>query len=188
MLAGDRNALEFLYRQYVQLLYDYGLKISKDPALTEDAIQNLFIDIWEKRDKLNQTTNVRAYLLLSMRRRLIRSLSKQQKNTPFDNQEQHFFLEADPESDWISRESTDERMIRLQTALQQLNAQQKEILFLKYHRGLKSQEIAEILEIRDQSVRNALYRTLQKLKELMISWVFLSTINGVGYSIIKGLM
>lgn len=187
MLRGDSKALEALYRQNVQLLFDYGMKITRDAMITEDGIQSLFTDIWEKRERLNTTMHVKAYLMLSLRRRLIRKLSNHQKKLSIDESTYQFSPEVDPESEWIDKESSDARLNQLNKALDQLNAQQKEILFLKYHRGLKSQEIAEILGIKDQSVRNALHRTIEKLKHLMISLLFVSTIASVWYSIIKGM-
>ena len=42
---GNRKALDFIFEKYIRLLYAYGNKISKDYALIEDCIQDLFVEL-----------------------------------------------------------------------------------------------------------------------------------------------
>ncbi len=53
LLKGDRRALGEIYTRYFDKLYNYGSKISHDAAITEDAIQDLFIELWNRRQNLN---------------------------------------------------------------------------------------------------------------------------------------
>ena len=92
MLKGDKKSLEAIYIDHVDALYDYGRKFSMDHSLVEDCIQNLFIYIWEKRDTLSQTTYIRSYLMLSLRRRIIREI-KNDKTKDLSNSVVHFFEE-----------------------------------------------------------------------------------------------
>lgn len=185
MLSGEVAALEQIYRLYVDLLFDYGNKISRDADLTEDCIQNLFIDLWDKRGRLGMTDNIKAYLFLSLRRRIYRQLDKNKRSTELHNEENDFVLTLTPESQLIQEEDSLATLNSLQQALEQLNEQQREIIYLKYQRNLKSQEIAEILGIKDQSVRNALHRSITKLKKLMIPVFLLSTIGRWLYLLIE---
>lgn len=49
---GDEGAFRQLYEQYADLLYGYGMKIAGDDDLVTDAIQTLFVYIFEKRENL----------------------------------------------------------------------------------------------------------------------------------------
>ena len=51
-IQGDDNCLEKLYRRYFDALYNYGKKWLNNNTLTEDCIQDLFVELWEKREVL----------------------------------------------------------------------------------------------------------------------------------------
>ena len=71
---GDRNALNEIYHQNIDVLYSYGAKITSDNGLVEDSIQEVFITVWEKRHKLKETTSIKFYLFKSLKRRIFRNL------------------------------------------------------------------------------------------------------------------
>lgn len=172
MLAGKKEALETIFRIQVQPLFDYGRKFTDDVALVEDCIQNLFTDIWVKRANLKVTDHIRPYLMLSLRRRILRERKNQQKTELMDREP--FFLEVSPdsESELIESEKKKENTQLLQNALNSLSSRQREIIYLKFDQNLSSQEIAELLQMNNQSVRNAIHRSLVKLKKLMISLIW----------------
>ena len=73
--SGDRKALDYIFNKYVKLLYAYGGKITKDQDLVEDCIQDLFVELWQRRHSLSEVTHIKYYLLKSLRRRVARKLS-----------------------------------------------------------------------------------------------------------------
>jgi len=169
MLQGDKNSLELIYRQYVQSLFAYSIKLCQNKELAEDAIQNLFIDIWNKRNNLKNTENVKAYLFLSLRRRIYREIKKQNKITNTEIHEGTFLeVEDNRESRIIKDEETEIQDKKLKSAMQFLSKNQKEIIYLKFEINMSNQEIADLLNINNQSVRNSLHRAISKLKKLMI--------------------
>ena len=48
LLKGDKNALASIYSDHFDKLYNYGCRISKDAGIVEDAIQDLFIELWNR--------------------------------------------------------------------------------------------------------------------------------------------
>ena len=64
----------------------------------------------------------------------------------------------------ILKELKDHQKQMLQDALENLPTRQKEILFLKYYNGMSYEEIEEILSINYQSIRNHIYRALERLR------------------------
>ena len=77
--SGNRKAFDYIFHRHIRLLYTYGSRISVDQGLVEDCIQDLFIDLWNKRESLGNTDNVKFYLLTSLRRRKVRRLASDKR-------------------------------------------------------------------------------------------------------------
>ena len=71
---GNETAFEELYRRYFQVLFSYGKRLLNDEDVVKDAIQDLFIDIWQTHKNLNQAQSVKFYLIRSLRRKIHRSI------------------------------------------------------------------------------------------------------------------
>ena len=83
--SGDGSAFDRVFRENYTPLYNYGLKVSRDEAIAEDCIQELFIRIWEKRSNLSDINTIKPYLFKSYRRTLINHLQFQQQQDTIDN-------------------------------------------------------------------------------------------------------
>ena len=79
---GEANGFSLLFKKYYPQLHVYGLKLSNNREITEDCLQNFFIQLFEEREKQNEIKNLKAYLFVSFKRRLIKQLQKNQKNVP----------------------------------------------------------------------------------------------------------
>ncbi|SHE45821.1 RNA polymerase sigma-70 factor, ECF subfamily [Fodinibius roseus] len=172
LCGGEKKALDDLFRLYYTPLYDYGIKIISNENIVKDAIQELFLKLWKTHSSLNTTPrSVRAYLLVSLRRILFRSLNRKQKcderNRKYlDNAFRNNFTQED----LMIRSETDEKKKKiLLKAINRLNKRQKETLFLRYYHGLTNEEIADVLCINRQSVKNNLYRALKNLRGIITS-------------------
>lgn len=169
--SGRRQALDQLFRTHYPHLYHYGLKLSADPELTRDGIQELFITLWNSRHSLSEAFSVKAYLLTSLRRILLRTIQTRQnarrRSTEYTEMQLRPQLTA--EDFIIHRETEHQRQALLQDALDTLTDRQLEILYLRFYNGLSNGEIASVLDINNQSVRNHLSRALGRLKEAVFS-------------------
>jgi len=77
--GGDENAFARLYQNYVQTLYHYCVHFATDRALIKDCIHDLFVELWKHRSTIGPTTSVRFYLMASIKRKLVRHLTAEQK-------------------------------------------------------------------------------------------------------------
>ena len=166
---GDKKALDTLFRLYYSPLFNYGMTIIPSEADVRDAIQKLFLKLWEKHSSLSIPNSIKAYLLVSIRRILLDNSEKIQnryeRNRKYiDNDVALTFSEEDL---MIRDEIEEEKKERLVKALNHLSARQKETLFLRYYHGLTNKEIAEVLGINQQSAKNNIYRTLKKLRSII---------------------
>jgi len=162
---GDKAAFERIFRQHIRLLYKYGSRFTADAGVVEDCIQELFIDLWEKRASIGETDSIKRYLLGAVRRRIVRKLQKQLPLAHAEEEENYNFeIEANYESLLINDEIETENKQNIEKALTSLSKRQKEIIYLKYYQELSFQEIEETLGISYQSARNLLHKALQAIK------------------------
>jgi len=165
---GDKGALESIYTREVDYLYSYGKKFSNDEHTVLDSIQELFIEIWNKRESIGMTDSIRPYLLISLRRKIIKSLKVKQRITS-DDDGIPFRSEEAVESSIIEAETRTEQHVALQQGMTQLSDRQREAIYLKYYQEKTYEEICEIMDISYQSVRNLISQGVKKMRKFMDS-------------------
>ncbi len=164
--AGERKELNELFRRYYDHLFNYSIRIIDDEQAVKDAIQELFIRLWERRESLGDAKSIEAYLLSSIRRILLRTKESTQKKAEYNRA----YIEELPlvtfamEEVLIQSELHQQQKESLQIAIQSLNNRQKEALFLRYYHGLTSSEISMVMGVNAQSVRNHLARAIASLR------------------------
>lgn len=162
---GDSKALEKIYRTYFTDLYNYGKRFSKDENNVEDCIQELFVELWNRREKLSETDSIKPYLLLSLKRKIFHSVKKIRKSTDTELEESYFEAELSIDQILINSETDTEQKNKLKKAFSQLSDRQKEILYLKYYSEMDYDEITKIMDLNYQSARNLVSRAITKLSK-----------------------
>lgn len=166
--GGDREAFGVLFRRFYPLLYQYGSKICADGAVVEDAIQELFAELWQKGPAAS-VLSVKAYLLQALKFKLYKYFRQDRRmqtgslsEEPFELSHENFMVEGEEEG---------EKLARVLEAINKLPARQKEIIYLKLYKGLSYEEVSEIMEINYQVVRNLLCQALKTFRKLMMLFV-----------------
>lgn len=166
MKSGDEKSLSEIFTLYYIDLYKYGIKIFDLPDLVKDSIQDVFMRIWEKRETIGDVQNPKAYLISSVRRKLFANKeiradeisdellkNEGKQNFSFSTNE---FIEIEEISQQIRNS--------LVAAINSLPERQRELVFLRFYYNLKYLEIAKIMEVNEQTVRNLMQRTLSNLR------------------------
>ena len=112
---GDEEAFRQLYEQYADLLYGYGMKIAGDETLVTEAIQSLFVYIFEKRETCTAPQSIPAYLCVSLRHMIVNELKKENSGSlksldEVGTNEYQFDLEIDIETAIIHSELEKEQL------------------------------------------------------------------------------
>lgn len=166
---GDREAFTQLYNHHIGDLLTYGYRVTSDRQLIRDSIHDLFLHLWRNRTHLNTTDSIRFYLYRSLRNRIIRN---SEKNNQVAIDSAHLFGnivgELSFEDDLIAKEELSEQLQQLKRAIQQLPKRQQEIIQLRYYHDFSFDEIAEMMQINNQSVRNLLHRAISELRRYFI--------------------
>ncbi|WP_176956179.1 RNA polymerase sigma factor [Catalinimonas alkaloidigena] len=162
--AGDETAFATLYRSYFRLLFSYGTKLCAEPEFVKDQIQDLFFSLWQTRQRIGETGSVKFYLMKSLRRKIFRAVQQRKERLVSDDQQLVFGVEFSHERTLILEQSQRERQTRLIEALNQLPERQREVLYLRFFSNLSYAEIADLLSINVQSVRNHIHRSVTALR------------------------
>ncbi len=167
---GDEASFISIYTQYFPVLFNFGHQFTRDKELVKDLIQDLFIELKQKRKNLGNTDSIKFYLLKSYRRKLLYHLKKEKVNI---SKEQIFLkdtfeIELTHESHLINAQLNDEIKVRLSKALNGLTERQREILIYFFHEGLSYEEITAIMEFsKIEYARVLMSRSLSKLRGIL---------------------
>lgn len=168
---GNEDALERIYREHVDALLRYGGQFSTDASLVEDCIHDLFVELWRNRAGLGNNDNIRPYLLVALRRKVIRHLQRLQKTrNDRDAKEVEFLAVPAIDESIIGRELSEAQTQELSRAMAQLSKRQREVLYLKFFEEMSYDEICEALQINYQSVRNLVAAGLKAMRKYLTLW------------------
>lgn len=165
-LAGNETAYGQIYRLYSRDLYAFGLFLRAKPALIEDAIHDIFTEIYEKKDKLVNVRNLKLYLMGAFRNKL-NTLSKQTSSYTAiaDNELNVVDNDIDP---LVEKENTREQAFLVEQLLSGLHPRQREVIYYRFMDGLSPDEIAAVMGINYQSVKNLIHRAVKKLRTMSV--------------------
>lgn len=176
---GQKTALSDIYNQEFQYLYNYGNKIFRRSDLVEDCIHDLFVELWKRHSSLGPTDSIRRYLATALRRKVVSVLKKESRSQSTDSFDQiPFDVELAIDEIIISQEISEEQSLKLKEAFDKLTAKQKEILYLRFYQGLDYDQIAEVLDMKYQSLRNAVSRAIKNLRGDMVSIIIALACHG----------
>lgn len=168
--AGDLLAFEQIYRTHSRSLLSYGKRLCADRDQVQDAVQDVFMELWKRRATLCHLATIRFYLFRVLRNRLVKQISS---HTDPLLHPQVLSDEAElltiPSVDLLltEQETAEHVQHRLRHALESLPHRQREALTLAFYHQLSNSEIAHIMNINSQSVTNHISRALLTLRGLM---------------------
>src|SRR5687768_3232067 len=156
-------------------MYSYGMTLCHDEDKVKDSIHDLFLTLWESRKNFAIPTSGKAYLFVSLRRRIFDKGTKVQSMTgSLDQVTEADFLSGGHEEQWIKLEEESLQQQKLDSALARISDRQREIIHMKYYQQLEYEEIAHIMGLNYQSARNLVNRALIALrKEMLLIVTFL---------------
>lgn len=168
---GDQTALKKIYDNHIDDLLQYGSRFCRARELVEDCVHDLFIYLWQHRDKIGKTDSIKRYLLVALRRSIIKQLKKEstiesEASVPFD-------ASLSIEDIWIDHEDNIERSKALSEAFKKLSDRQKEVLYLRFYQEMPYESICEVMNINYQSVRNLIYASVQVMRKIMVALISL---------------
>jgi len=157
-ISGSETAFDELFRKYYRRLVNFSMNVVKNKDSAEEVVQDLFVTLWEKKDKLQLKVSLKAYLYRAVYNNSIHYYKKQQRFVHNDVELSEEL--SDDYTDILEQSELEERIYQ---TIEQLPEKCKEIFKLKRFDELKNKEIAEQLRISIKTVETQMTRALKFL-------------------------
>ena len=171
-------AFNAIYRRYSKLLYVYLLDKLGDSELCNDILQDIFVNIWEKRHKLNIETSLKAYLFQAARYNIVDVYRKEVKYQRYLAELAGQIIVDD--SGIIDRIDQKKKLSDIEEAVNNLPERMREIFILSRFKHQTTSAIASKTNLSRQTVKNQISKALRLLRtnytNIDLLFIFLSAV------------
>ncbi|MEX0593396.1 MAG: RNA polymerase sigma-70 factor [Balneolaceae bacterium] len=160
---GDREAFGELYNRYHKQLYYLSIKYLKEKSLAEDAVQDVFVKLWSKRNRIDPGKGLRGLLFVSLRNDIMNKIEKNRRRilSVFETEDDQ------RSSDDVFLNYLEKEYEGLYNdGLKKLPKRRREVFELKVS-GLTNSEIAEQLAISENTVKVHYYHGTKFIREYL---------------------
>lgn len=172
----DEAALNHLFSTYYNRLYRTGLKYGATNEVVEEAIQAVFIDVWQYRQTLGEIVSFEAYLKGALRKRITK-MAVRVGNMPTSDIANSTYTEGSSddlllsveayENVLILQETNDQKRAELKCALEQLTPRQKELIVMRYFEEMSYADITEKTQLQTDSIYKTIHEALKRLRSIL---------------------
>ena len=162
--AGDEQALGALYDRFGRAAYGVALRVLRDQALAEDAVQEAFLAVWRSADGYRrERAKPSTWILTLVHRRAVDLVRREERRRgePLGDPPETATAAVSEEAELRARRAA------VQAALQQLPNDQREALELAYYGGLTQSDLAERLGVPLGTIKSRMFAGLTRLRELV---------------------
>jgi RNA polymerase sigma-70 factor (ECF subfamily) len=171
LVKQDQRAFNEFYLQTVDMFFRYlnsNFFLSKEDA--EDIVSDFYVKRWNTVKKYNFKQSFSAFVW-TVFKNLVKDSFKKQKDISFSSFDyedwQSFEENIEDDFDVFELLETDFQFKQIEDAMKQLDLESRELIYLKFIEEKDNMEIADILQISNDNVRQKLSRSLKKLKSLL---------------------
>jgi len=156
----DKTSFDQIYRQYWSKLYIYAFNVLKEKEICEDIIEEIFIDLWTKKDDI-RISDLNSYLYQSVKYQIFnhfrRSKYKKQLLMKFNLINKQYNIDELYEKK--------ELKAQIKSLISRLPKQRRMIFQMSRYDGFSNKEISENLNISVQTVKNQISESLKFLRK-----------------------
>lgn len=165
--AGDLQKLGLLYERYKKRLFGFFYQMNKDPDLSEDLVQNVFVKILKYKHTYTEDSKFVVWLFQIARNASYDSFNKSKKNIHKAIEEADNFLGGgqDIQETIVKKEN----MTTLKKAIELLPPEKKELIVLSKFKELKYKEIGEIVGCTEGNARTKVHRAINQLRTIFLT-------------------
>ena len=163
--AGDRAALEVVFRQHYAALCAFVAGLVRSPETAEELVQDAFATIWAQRERLDVRESLRAYLYGACRNRALNVLERGRRERHWADQEGRALDQPPSTPEAEAHLERADVIAAVQRAVAQLPDRARLAIELRWRHSLAYAEIAEVMGISVKSVENTLSRAMRALRE-----------------------
>jgi len=161
--AGDESAFRLLFEKYSKIVYKYACLLTKSPLLAEEAVQEVFMKIWQTKNLLDPERSFKSFIFTVTKHHVYNQLRKATNDDKLKAQVyyQQEFVCHTTENQIAFRE-----MEKLQNEIISRLPTQRQLIFrMSRIQGLSHKEIAEKLGISTNTVKDQIVKATKTIKE-----------------------
>ncbi|MEN8247994.1 MAG: RNA polymerase sigma-70 factor [Bacteroidota bacterium] len=167
---NDKKAFEEIFREYYPSLHEYALFYVGNTQLAEDIVQDVFLKIWNTRNRLTIQSSLKGYLIRAIHNHCIQYLRHQVVKQKYQvihqaKMEEALIMNRLYFECGLSKLFKDDIVSLADKAIDTLPEKTREIFVLSRHRFLKNSEIAKKFNISEKSVEYHISRALDLLRK-----------------------
>jgi RNA polymerase sigma-70 factor (ECF subfamily) len=161
--TGEEKAFRELYDRYAGRLHAFVLKILKSRVLTDDVVQDVFVQVWEQRDALDPQKNFQSFLFTITRNRVLNILKRSSVDSALLRE---IFLHAPQSSNTTETHlAFTETTELLRKAMDLLPPGQKRVFELCKINGLSYEEAAQELNISPGTINAHMVKSIKFIRD-----------------------
>jgi RNA polymerase sigma-70 factor (ECF subfamily) len=161
---SDETALAELYDRFGRVAYGLALRIVRDPALAEDAVQEAFLSVWRSAGRfVAERAKASTWIMTLVHRRAVDLVRREEprRTEPLESAPQPALASTEDEA-WLLLQRQ-----RVREALRRLPDQQREAIELAYYGGYTQSELADRLGQPLGTIKSRMFAGLSRLREIL---------------------
>lgn len=174
---GDIKAFDELYYRYAKKLMAFALTFFADQTIAEEAVQEVFIRIWEKRRELDESKSFKSYLFQAVKFYMFNYLRDRKASCPYEEVSEAIFHQENLVEEKLHYEELEAAAQLLIGRLPQL---QQQVFRLNKLEGLSPQEIADRMNLSKRTIEHHIYLATKKVKSKLLQHISISAMIFVG--------
>lgn len=160
--TGDQPAVREFMTTYGRLVWSVARRFSADPQDAEDAVQEVFIDLWKSAPRFDASkSSEKTFVVMVARRRLIDRMRKRQRQIDSELLPEDFDVATDQH---VSIERDTEAAIAAK-AFETLRPEQRRVLEMAVIQGMSHGDISESIDMPLGTVKSHIRRGLQTVRD-----------------------
>lgn len=160
--SGNKDAFRELYDRYHIQMFYIAKKYVKRPSLSEDAVQDIFIKLWEKRETIDANKSIKGFLFTMLKNHVLNMIRDRKKEIVSFSEVQEEFLPHQnvTENELIYKEYEE----ILEQGKRELSDRKREVFELKTVEGKSNSEVADHLGLNVRTVKTHYYLSSKFIK------------------------
>lgn len=161
---SSERAFRELYERYHRQMYYVAKKYVKEPSLAEDAVQDIFVKLWENRGSLDSSKSIKGFLFTMLKNHVLNMIR--------DRKKEIISVSGVPEENLSHQNLTDDEIVYqeyqeiVERGLHKLSERKKEVFKLKMN-GHSNAQVAEMLQISVQTVKTHYYNGSKFIRDYL---------------------
>ena len=153
-----------MFRTWYPALCGFARKFIHNPMDAEELVQEMFVQLWDKRAGFQPTTSLKAYLYAAVRNRCFNHLEHLKVRQKSQDAVAQRIEEQGRQSNPVQLMEESETQVRIEQAIADLPDRCRQVFELSRYEGLKYAEIAKKLDISPKTVEVQIGKALRQLR------------------------